>query len=61
VRSCYILANVIGIAPERINAVHQRCLGTVMRNLGWTGPRNLRFGREQAKGYFKAAAEEVSP
>ena len=60
VRSCYLLANVIGIAPERTNAVHQRRLATVMRKLGWTGPKNIRFGREQAKGYFRTA-EEVSP
>jgi hypothetical protein len=60
VRSSYLLTHVIGIAPERVTAVHQRRLATVMRNLGWTGPRNLRFGREQAKGYFKAE-EDVSP
>ena len=60
VRSCYLLANVasaLGIAPERINAVHHRRLGAAIRKLGWTGPKNLRFGREQAKGYFKAAED----
>ena len=56
VRSCYLLT-VVGLAAERANAVHHRRLGTVMRKLGWTGPKNLRFGAEQAKGYFKAAED----
>ena len=56
VRSCYLLT-MVGIAAERINAAHQRRLGTVMRKLGWAGPKNLRFGAEQAKGYFKAAED----
>ena len=54
-QSCYLLTNVVGIAAERVNVVHHRRLGTVMRKLGWTGPKNLRFGAEQAKGYFKVA------
>jgi hypothetical protein len=57
VRSCYLLTNVVGIAAERANGAHHRRLGTVMRKLGWTGPKNLRFGAEQAKGYFKAAED----
>src|SRR6516225_2496704 len=56
VRSCYLLT-MVGIAAERVNVVHHRRLGTVMRKLGWTGPKNLRFGAEQAKGYFKAAED----
>ena len=56
-QSCYLLTNVVGIAAERVNVVHQRRLGTVMRKLGWAGPKNLRFGAEQAKGYFKAAQD----
>ena len=57
VRSCYLLTNVVGIAAERVNRAHHRRLGTVMRKLGWAGPKNLRFGAEQAKGYFKAAED----
>jgi hypothetical protein len=60
VRSYYLLTNVVGIAPERVGAVHQRRLGTVMRKLGWSGPKNIKFGTEQAKGYSRAA-EEISP
>jgi hypothetical protein len=57
VRSCYLLTNVVGIAAERANGAHHRRLGAVMRKLGWAGPKNLRFGAEQAKGYFKAAED----
>jgi hypothetical protein len=64
VRSMYLLTKVIGIAPERVNVVHQCRLGTVMRKLGWSGPKNIWFGQEQAKGYFggySKAAEDASP
>jgi len=57
VKSCYLLDTVLGLAAERISAVHQRRLGAVMRKLGWTGPKNIRFGTGQAKGYFKAAED----
>jgi hypothetical protein len=43
VRSSYLLTHVIGIAPERAGAVHQRRLGTVMRKMGWSGPKNIKF------------------
>ena len=51
----YRLTTLVGIAAERANGSHHRRLDTVMRKLGWTGPKNLRFGAEQAKGYFKVA------
>jgi hypothetical protein len=58
IRSFYLLTNVIGIAPERITVAHGRHLGAIMCKLGWSGPKNLRFGVEQAKGYYRAADEK---
>ena len=53
VKSTFLLASVLQITNERVNPVHSRRLGAVMRKLGWTGPVNLRFGAQQGKGYFK--------
>ena len=57
VKSSYLLASVLDIASERVNATHSRRLGAVMRKLGWSGPANLRFGAQQSKGSFKLATD----
>jgi hypothetical protein len=53
VKSRYLLANVLGLVPERNNGR----LSTLMRKLGWTGPKDMRFRGKLAKGYFKAAED----
>jgi hypothetical protein len=57
VKSCYLLDTVLGLAAERINSAHQRRLGTVMRRLGWIGPKTIWFRTRMAKGYFRPAED----
>jgi Virulence-associated protein E len=60
-KSSFLLTTKLGIALERLNSNHSRRLGNAMRNLGWSGPKNLRFGEEQAKGYFKTVPPATNP
>jgi hypothetical protein len=59
VKSRYIFSHVLDIPPERTNGTAQgRRLRAVMHRLGWRGPRNLAFGKEQGKGYYKIDTSE---
>ena len=57
VTTLHVIVIVLGLDPKRITIAHTRHLHEVMNKLGWSGPKNLRFLGEQARGYYRAVED----
>jgi len=55
VSSTKLLEEVLGIFPERQQQFHTKRLALLMRKLGWSGPKNVRFEGRVVRGYERAA------
>jgi len=57
VSSASILTATLGIPKERQTQAVARRVAGIMRRLGWEGPKQIRMGRLNARGYEKPAAQ----
>ena len=53
VSSTDLLEIVLGIHVSKQRDVDYKRLGKCMRRLGWDGPKNIRIGKDQTKGYAR--------
>lgn len=53
--SADLLETVIGIHISKQRDIDYKRLGRCMRRLGWDGPKNMRIGKDQVKGYTRPA------
>jgi predicted P-loop ATPase len=53
VSSDYVLHNILSLQPGLTRTSHSRQLAAVLRRLGWTGPKKMRFGERSINGYSK--------
>ena len=51
ITSEYLLAEILGIAKDKLSPDQSSRLGYVMRRLGWEGPTQLRVGSRSCAGY----------
>jgi predicted P-loop ATPase len=56
VSSDYVCKTFLRLDPDRVNSSTSRRLGAVMRRLGWTGPKPIRF-QKVVQGYTKPATD----
>jgi hypothetical protein len=57
VRSTFLLTDVLGISPEKVNHNHATRLSKAMECLGWEKPSNITIGWKACKGYRKSLDE----
>jgi Virulence-associated protein E len=49
-----LLGTVLGIHVSKQRDIDYKRLGRCMRRLGWDGPKNIRIGKDQVKGYARS-------
>jgi hypothetical protein len=57
VRSDELLKNYLEIPPGKTQNSDALRLNRVMRRLGWSGPKKLRFAEGSKRGYFRKSGE----
>jgi predicted P-loop ATPase len=57
VTSDFLLTGVLGFNRANVQQHHAKRLATVMKRLGWKGPRPMKLGVKAVRAYAKAVSE----